>query len=265
MQRYNLFARQQRRTMALIFLGVVAACGAADAPLSGPPDGGNGGDGGNASTGVVSGRVTDMRGEPIAGATVVINNAVWFNKNIVLRTGADGRYRYQLPPTDSWYVRGTTEVTYNSRPYKLDLHPDFSGGFSGVEGRVVNLQWKTSGEVPTDFGHAGYYGGSVEMDAGWDLADLVGVTLTLTPVGPLIDGSAGAVITRTVNGDVSSFAIRDVPIGRYTVRATRNGVPLVFRMKNSSRYVADVTTDFEPAYNGATSYGIYFMVATTDW
>ena len=117
----------------------------------------------------------------------------------------------------------------------------------------------------TDFGHAGYYGGSVEMDAGWDLPDLSGVTLTLTPVGPLIDGSAGAVITRTVGETVGSYAVRDVPIGRYTVRATRNDEPLVFRMRSSSTYVSNVTADFEPAYNGATSYGIYFMVATTNW
>ena len=258
MQRSIFSAGRQHRTLALLFLGVLAACGSAEASLSGPAED-------ESNEGVVSGRVTDMQGRPIAGATVVINNAVWFNRNIVLVSGADGTYRHDLPATDSWYVRGTTDVSYNGRTYTMELKPDYPGGFSGVDGRTVNLRWTTTGEVPTDFGHAGYYGGSVEMDAGWDLPDLSGVTLTLTPVGPLIDGSAGAAITRTVSETVGSYAIRDVPIGRYTVRATRDGEPLVFRMRNSSTYVSNVTADFEPAYNGATSYGIYFMVATTNW
>jgi len=92
-----------------------------------------------------------------------------------------------------------------------------------------------------------------------------GVTITLTPTGTLIDGSAGAVMTRTVDASVGNFVLRDVPMGRYTVRATRSGAPLVIRMRHTAGYVADVTADFEPADNGATSYGIYFMVATTNW
>jgi hypothetical protein len=209
----------------------------------------------------VSGRVTDAQGRPIAGATVVINNAVFFNKNIVLKTGTDGRYRFTMPATDAWYVRGTTDVRYLGRTYTLELHPDYAGSFSGVDGRVVNLQWKTSGEVPKDFGHDGYYGGSVVMDAGWDLYELSGVTLTLTPVGLLIDGSTGRTITRTVHESRGSFELKDVPMGRYQLSASRNGMPLVFRMRYSSDYVPQVTADFEPAYVGATVYGIYFMVA----
>jgi hypothetical protein len=248
---------------AIALLATTVACGASDASVTGPDD--DTGTPPPASKGIVSGRVTDALGRPIAGASVVINNAVWFNRNIVLTSGADGTYRYEMPPTDSWYVRGTTDVSYNGRTYRMELKPDYAGSFSGVDGRVVNLQWTMTGAVPTDFGHSGFYGGSVEIDAGWDLSDLAGVSLTLTPVGKLIDGSTGTTITRAITGDASSFALRDVPIGRYKVSATRNGVPLVIRMRHSSQYVADVTADFEPAYAGATSYGIYFMVATTDW
>lgn len=250
----------------MIFLGTFAACGSADGAGAGPvgetPNGGSSGGNGGGANGVVSGRVTDAQGRPIAGATVVINNAVWHNRNIVLKSATDGSYRYTMPTTDSWYVRGTTDVTYNGRTYVLDLHPDRSGAFSGSEGAVVNLQWKVTGPVPTDFGHAGFYGGSVEMDTGWDLGDLAGVTLTLTPVGTLIDGSAGATITRSVTQTVGSYAVRDVPLGRYRVQASRDGKPLVLRMRHTSAYVAEVTTDFEPAYPGATAYGIYFSVAT---
>jgi hypothetical protein len=145
----------------------------------------------------------------------------------------------------------------------VDLKPDYSASFSGTAGHVVNLQWTMTGAVPEDFGHSGFYGGSVEVDAGWDLSDLTDVVLTLTPVGALLDGSAGQTITATVAAGRSSLAVRDVPIGRYTVRATRAGAPLVFRMRYASNYVTELTTDFEPSYVGATSYGIYFSVATT--
>ncbi|MFP5353978.1 MAG: hypothetical protein ACLGIK_02325 [Gemmatimonadota bacterium] len=265
MQPLIIARKSWRRILAAAFLGVAAACGTADGAVTGPVEGGNpgGGDPGG-QRGIVSGRVVDAKGQPIAGATIVINNAVWFNKNIVLTSGADGTYRYSMPATDSWYVRGTTRVDYNGRTYTLDLHPDYAGAFSGAEGRVVNLQWKMTGEVPRDFGHDGYYGGSVEMDAGWDMSDLAGVTLTLTPVGTLIDGSIGQTITRTIAGTVGSFAVRDVPLGRYTVRATRNGTPLLIQMRHTTTYAQSVTTDFEPAYQGATAYGIYFRVATAE-
>lgn len=41
-------------------------------------------------------------------------------------------------------------------------------------------------------------------------------------------------------------------MGRYTVRATRHGVPLKILMRFSTEYVSTATADFEPAYNGAT-------------
>ena len=249
-----------RRAVATALLGLAAACVSADGALTGPI----GGEIPNGEKGVAAGRVTDSHGRPIAGATVVINNAVWFNKNIVLTSDANGFYRFDMPATDSWYVRGTTTVTYNGRTYTIDLHPDYAGSFSGVDGHVVNLSWKTTGEVPKEFGHDGYYGGSVEMDAGWDLADLAGVTLTLTPVGTLLDGSAGQSITRVIAETVGSFALRDVPIGRYTVRVTRNGVPLLIQMRHTTTYAPVVTADFEPAYVGATAYGLYFRVATAE-
>ncbi len=220
------------------------------------------------TAGVVSGLVTDTRGRPIADAAVVINNALWFNRNIVLQSRADGTYRYELPATDAWYVRGTTTVTSNGRTYTIDLKPDYPASFAGTEGHVVNLQWVMTGEVPKDFGHDGFYGGTVQMDAGWDLFDLDGVLLTLTPVGPLLDGSAGQAINRTVVGTRGTDLLLDVPMGRYRLHATRNGVALKIRLRGAAGYLETVTADFEPAYDGATVYGLYFAVGdgrSTGW
>jgi hypothetical protein len=211
--------------------------------------------------GVVSGRVTDTRGQPIAGAKVVINNALWYNRNIVLRSGTDGTYRFTLPPTDAWYVRGTTDVTYHGRTYTVELKPDYAGAFAGVDGHVVNLQWAMTGEVPRDFGGGGFYGGEVQMDAGIGVFDVDGVVMTLTPVGPLLDGSVGQVISRTVVGTTGFYRLTDVPMGRYAVRAARNGQSLLVRLRFATAAEVEVTADFEPIYPGATVYGLYFSVA----
>lgn len=269
----SIVARHLRvaRTRTILFLAVIAACGSAEASVSGPPDGngGNGGNGGGngggSSNAIASGRVTDPQGRPIAGATIVVNNALWFNRNIVLKTGSDGSYRTELPASDSWYVRGTTTIAYHGREYTVELKPDYPGAFAGTAGHVVNLQWVMTGEVAPDFGRDGFYGGSVEIETGWDLPDLAGVSVTLTPVGALLDGSTGTTISRSVDGSAGTLAIRDVPIGRYAIRVVRNGTPLVIRMRGASNYVSDITADFEPAYTGATAYGLYFMVATTNW
>ena len=53
-------------------------------------------------------------------------------------------------------------------------------------------------------------------------------------------------------------------MGRYALRATRNGVTLKIRLRGAAGYLDTVTADFEPAYHGATVYGLYFAVATAD-
>lgn len=194
----------------------------------------------------------------------MINNALWFNRNIVLKSGADGSYRFVLPPTDAWYVRGTTDVVYNGRTYTIELRPDFSASFPGTEGHVVNLEWTMTGAVPDDYATGGFYGGDVQMDAGPGMFILEGVTLTLTPVGTLLDGSTGKVIAHTVSERVGFIRLRDVPMGRYTIRATLHGTPLLIRKRYAMAFEANVDADFEPVYEGATAYGLYFAVTSEE-
>jgi len=263
---HSRYATRQRATRLLratvVMLTFAAACGAADGALDGPL-GGNPDGTPSHEKGAATGRVTDSHGRPIVGAQVVVNNTVWFNRNVVVVTDANGYYRAPLPASDSWYVRGTTTVSYNGKPYTLELHPDYAGSFTGSEGHVVNLQWRVTGEVPKLFGHDGYYGGTIEIDPGWDLADLHGVTFTLTPVGALIDGSTAPPITRTLEGSVTRHTLYDVPIGRYHLKVTRNGQPAFLRMRHTTTWVNEITADFEPAYPGATAYGLYFSVASS--
>lgn len=219
-------------------------------------------DGGNSRQGVVKGIVTDTQGRPVKNATIVVNNTVWYDHNIVLSTGADGKYSYDMPATDSWYVRGSIKVQYHNYLYELPLCPDYAGAFPGVSGKEVNLQWKLTGPVPTDFGGAGYYGGSAIAQPGFDIFDLTGVELTLVPQGLLIDGSTGNTIVKIGANRSDGYVIEDIPIGRYTITAKLNGQTLYLRKRPSYNevYATSITADFEPTYPGATSYAIQFDV-----
>ncbi|MEU5869198.1 hypothetical protein ABZ815_49095 [Nonomuraea sp. NPDC047529] len=80
------------------------------------------------------------------------------------------------------------------------------------------------------------------------------VQLTLTPEGPLIDGSEGSPIVgmATRNGDGSGLG--DVPIGRYRITAEYEGRPLAVKLRKGGDYAKGVVADFAPIMTG-----IYFI------
>jgi hypothetical protein len=214
---------------------------------------------------IAYGRAVDTRGEPIAGAEIVLNNAVWHNRNLVLRTDADGNYRYELPATDSWYVRGSVQRDYQGRTYTLSLHPLCPGSFAGTAGVHCDLEWRLTGPTPTDFGAPGHYGGSLLLNnyTGNPIA-AEDMEITLTPDGALIDGSAGRTLTVRPRASSEGELAEDIPIGRYRVAGKRisTGEPLYFRpLRTQGAYEADLVADFEPSYPGATSYRISLAVS----
>jgi hypothetical protein len=210
--------------------------------------------------GYATGKATDTKGNPIANAAIVVNNTQFFNSNILGSTNAEGYYKIKLSP-GSWYVRGTLSVPYDNQVFIIDLHPETEGGFAGTEGAVRNLQWKLSGPKPTEFGGGGYYGGLVEIygDMTGGFFNTEEVEITLEPVGPLLDGSAGQILKRQLTGGVIGQT-QDVPLGRYQIVArylpTNQVLPIRERNKNQS-YKTIISNGFEPAYAGANgSYKI---------
>ena len=198
-----------------------------------------------AQKGIVSGRVTDAWGKPLANANIVVNNTQFFNQNILGQTDANGQYSLKLSP-GSWYVRGTTKVRFDDKNYVLDLHPDSDAAFAGTQGAVRNLILKIAGERTGEFGNEGYYGGQVEVFA-WGLATEQ-ITLDLQPVGTLLDGTSG----KTITSKPSQGYLHDVPLGKYTVTARLGSRPLMVRIRNAEQaYAKSVSASFDPAYAGA--------------
>jgi hypothetical protein len=175
-----------------------------------------------AQAGYATGIVLDMRGKPIAGARILLDNSVYYASYIHGSTGADGRYRIK-PQPGAWKAEASIRKDYNGRTYTLELHPDSIDSFD-ESGAVRNFVWKLEGRTPdSDYG---YYGGFIQLSTDLDFeGELEDIELTLTPSGPLIDGSPGRTL-QLRKGDhywVDAWQIEDVPIGRYRVTALLRG------------------------------------------
>ncbi len=175
-----------------------------------------------AEKGYATGKATDTKGKPIAGAYLYLQNTV-FTSYINSTTSQDGTYKIQLSP-GAWKVHASFQKEYNGQTYTLRLHTDNSETMA-EEGAVRNATWKLEGRDPDpSYNNAVFYGGMVEVSYHhtFDYEFQKYVELTFTPDGPLIDGSEGKTY-KLMKGDhywpESTNRIEDIPIGRYQVKA----------------------------------------------
>ncbi|MVM41677.1 carboxypeptidase regulatory-like domain-containing protein [Spirosoma sp. HMF3257] len=200
---------------------------------------------GKQTGGYLSGRVVDTQGKPLPGVTIIADNTMFYNNNILATSDANGNYRIQTP-NGSWVATAQIRRTYNGKGYMLDLEADKTDAFSGNDGAVRNFQWKLSGEKP-DYPGA-FYGGTVDVtnEIGKGPYDTENIDFTFTPVGPLIDGSIGKPVVYRY--DTYYNRIPDVPIGRYKISAIYKptGTKLLLRNRVDGTYSADgsATMDF---------------------
>ncbi len=177
---------------------------------------------GSAGSGHATGLVVDTHGNPVAGAKILLDNTVFYASYIHGSSKADGRYRIKLHP-GAWRAQASIKKDYNGRTYTLELHPHDNDGFS-EEGAVRDFSWKLEGRTPDN--EYGYYGGFIQLTTDLDFhEDLSDIEITLTPDGPLIDGSQGKTLQLRLRDHywVDNYQIEDIPIGRYTVTATLHG------------------------------------------
>lgn len=169
-------------------------------------------------SGYVTGRTVDTQGKPIAAAKILLDGTVFHDSYIHGSTGEDGTYRIKAQP-GAWMAYASFKKAYNGQTYTLELHPDNSNSFSD-DGAVRNFTWKLEGRRPLN--EYRYYGGFILVDTATDFhEDMEDIELTLTPSGPLIDGSEGKPLRLHMGDDywVQTFHIEDIPIGRYMVKA----------------------------------------------
>jgi hypothetical protein len=200
---------------------------------------------------VAKGRVTNSAGEPIAGATINLKNTLFYGSSAQVKTGKDGTYRVELA-RGVWHVTAQVDKVFNKKKLRIDLCPEVDEDFANTDGGVRNFTWKLTGEKEDGLGT---YGKPVIVyqepgDYSFQLND---VELTLTPDGPLVDGSKGQPITGKPESTGDGLAVKDVPLGRYkiTARLVEEGKPaqpLKVRVRNKGSFVEAVTADFESPY-----------------
>lgn len=215
-------------------------------------------------SGYATGKVVDTQGNPIAGAKILLDNTVFYASYINGSTGEDGTYRIKAQP-GAWRAYASFKKDYNGKTYSLDLHPDTIDSFDDT-GAVRNFTWKLEGRKPEN--DYGYYGGLVKVftDTGF-YEDMEDVELTLTPSGPLVDGSQGKTLVLRQGGHywVQYGYLEDVPIGRYTVTAILKNEegPRPLRIQDwhtEDEFKPELQFDFIPESNGSTGASASIVV-----
>jgi hypothetical protein len=228
---------------------------------------------------VIAGAITDARGKPIPGAefTVSIRGTTIAGERTSFSppVDKDGRYAQRVP-AGVYAISARMIYEYNGKRYTLDLHPDDDQRrertYESRDGVVKDFRWRTTGLEPGEDAANQYYwyGGRVQpqqasSDDALNLRYPGGmVEVTLTPRGPLIDGSTGQTITQPLPTDRLNRAwIDDVPIGRYTASAkliAANGAeqPLALSAEYSGApFAATLDLEFTPATGGVDAFALY--------
>ncbi|GGR30964.1 hypothetical protein [Deinococcus ruber] len=185
---------------------------------------------GPALSNVITGQVPNLQGQPIQGAEIFADNTLSYNDNVIGYSGADGRYSIEIGTLAATYnVTAQLTLKYDGMDVPVKLTSDnpalVAGGLNG--GGVRNFSYAPAVTAANPYGdlgkinvvHGSFQYGVKESD----------VTLTITPVGQLADGSTGEqrVVKPTHTGD--GWIVPNVMYGTYTVTATMNGQPLSVR------------------------------------
>lgn len=210
--------------------------------------------------GVLKGRIVDSRGTPLKGVEIVADNTLLYNSNALGVSKADGTYRI---PTSA--VAGTYHATarikrkFNGKTFAFDLEPDTDDPFDGAEGAVRDFVWKLTGDYGDNRQHGSkllfYFASYEDPQTPEAPLEQEKVEFTLTPDGPLVDGSEGQASVRRGQSTGDGFAVTDLPVARYRIEA-RYGAdgearrPLLVRSKGKGEFGPAVTADFEIVMSG---------------
>jgi hypothetical protein len=190
----------------------------------------------------VSGIVLDTKGKPLAGAEVRLRADFVYGR-AQATTGANGRYMITDLIKATYRIEAFIKAKYAGAtvcPRLAMPNPNDYNSFPVSSGAERNFRWQLTGKVGrTDQ----FFGASIRF---WGSSDLYptskAIELTLTPTGPQLDGSKGAVIVRQALLEVpaSDDGLYDIPLGTYRLQAVRIG-------KDGSRTPIRVGKIGEPA------------------
>ncbi len=201
---------------------------------------------------VVKGYVRDAKGQPIPNIVVFADNTLLYDSNLLGVTDESGHYRIELPQIATTYRMGA-DVTksFNGKDFTFHLNADLNLPLSGSTGAVRNFTWsKFDGQIYI----YPFFTSTDDSLPEFDMSDL---EITLTPVGPLLDGSVGQTITKRGGPVAGGAGVDQIPIGRYkaTARWVPEGhAPIALQIShNDDKYADSVEFEFGPSNGVSTS------------
>lgn len=196
--------------------------------VGGGGGGGGGGTGGSPVPNSVSGTVLTEQGQPVPGATMIVEPAM-YRGTFFGTTDESGRYRFTdlNAATNPYYVYAYKEVDYHGRQYCVRMagNPNpYQDPFNSKAGAIRNYVWKISGpsDMPTSDNGTQSWGGTLRFENFMSMPEEstvdpdATIRVTLVPDGPLIDGSTGTTLVKTLT---MKEGLTDIPVGAYRVSA----------------------------------------------
>jgi hypothetical protein len=203
----------------------------------------------------VSGTVTDSRGNPLAGVQITIEHTVWQGTYVRAVTNSKGKYKITIPvnPAGSWTAKAKLTKKAYGQQYVFDLDGN-SAPFTQTQSVTRNFTWKLSGQKP---GTDSYYGAHVDLYQWGTDANMTKVKVVFTPIADtLIDGSPAISFERLVEDVAGTFMAKDVPIGKYMIKAKYPGKILYLDNRHNSG---------NPKVSKQVIFGKYGFLAETEY
>ncbi|ULL15996.1 hypothetical protein DVH26_17010 [Paenibacillus sp. H1-7] len=202
---------------------------------------------------VVKGYIRDAKGNPVPGVTVYADNTLLYNSNVLGVTDESGHYRIELPQVaTSWRMGADLVKSFNGKNYKFRLTADVDQPLAGSAGAVKDFTWtKFDGQI--------YIYPYLTYDTSLPEFLIGDVEITLTPVGPLLDGNSGKTITKRVGPVLGGLGIDEVPIGKYTATARwlpegHAPIPMQIRINYIGKYAESAEVEFSEPRSASTNH-----------
>lgn len=202
---------------------------------------------------VVKGYVRDANGSPISGVTVFADNTFLYDSNILGVTDESGHYRIELPEvTTSWRMGADLTKQFNGKSFTFHLAADVDQPLNGSTGAVRDFTWKNTGGQIYIYPNFSSFGDNLPE---FNMTDL---ELTLTPIGPLLDGSTGQTIIKRAGPVPGGLGVDNIPIGRYKATARwlpegHDPFPMQIRINYSGKYADSTEFEFDKPRGTSTS------------
>jgi hypothetical protein len=180
------------------------------------------------------GYVADLAGKPLKGAHIGIEG--YYTSQTAV-TDNNGYYEFKLPTGASFFFGTATTVIYNETPAVMALYPvDGSARLPAGDGVVKNFVLLSYGPANPDEvaqqpnNETNYYGGAVSFNFNINYASDPNqnaeylpsngvIEIELIPLGCLYGEKKSFKVSRQISDISTNFAIQNIPVGKYTIKA----------------------------------------------